>query len=273
MHYASDEAGLAWLNATGAGVSPPTSLSLSHDVALSASRLAGEWKSLNTGLQSGLRYGWQDGLPFIPETSPSREAMLSAKRVMDIALACALLLFFLPALILVAIAIKATSKGPVFFMQERVGLRNGTFRVYKFRTMYTDRQDETGVMQTVADDHRITPIGRLLRRISVDEVPQIINILKGEMSFVGPRPHVPGMLAAGVLYEELVPYYDLRHVVKPGLTGWAQANGFRGPTSDPAMARARVDHDITYIQNFSLWLDITIIVKTAWREFITGTGV
>lgn len=180
---------------------------------------------------------------------------------------------FAPVFIITALAIKLSSKGPVLFKQRRVGLGNNEFHVYKFRTMYVEGQDLSGVRQTMADDARITTVGRLLRRTSVDEVPQIINILKGEMSFVGPRPHVAGMLAGGLPYEELVPYYDLRHAMKPGLTGWAQANGLRGPTIDPIRARQRVDHDIAYIQNFSLWLDLVVIARTAWREFITGTGV
>lgn len=184
-----------------------------------------------------------------------------------------LLVVFAPVFLLTAAAIKATSKGPVLFKQRRVGFNNCDFFVYKFRTMYVERQDLSGVRQTLEDDPRITPIGRLLRRTSVDEVPQIINILRGEMSFVGPRPHVAGMLAGGMPYEQLVPYYSLRHAMKPGLTGWAQANGFRGPTIDPIRARQRVDHDIAYIQNFSLRLDMVIIARTAWREFVTGTGV
>ena len=184
-----------------------------------------------------------------------------------------LIVVFAPVFLLTALAIKSTSAGPVLFKQRRVGLDNRDFSVYKFRTMYVDRQDLSGVRQTLEDDPRITPIGRLLRRTSVDEVPQIINILMGDMSFVGPRPHVAGMLAGGLAYDELVPYYDLRHAMKPGLTGWAQANGFRGPTIDPVRARQRVDHDIAYIQNFSLRLDLIIIARTAWREFVTGTGV
>lgn len=192
---------------------------------------------------------------------------------MDVMMSLCLLVIFAPVFLLTAAAIKATSKGPVLFRQRRVGLNNCEFLVYKFRTMYVERQDLSGVRQTLEDDPRITPIGRLLRRTSVDEVPQILNILKGEMSFVGPRPHVAGMLAGGLPYEQLVPYYGLRHAMKPGLTGWAQANGFRGPTIDPVRARQRVDHDIAYIQNFSLRLDMIIIARTAWREFVTGTGV
>jgi lipopolysaccharide/colanic/teichoic acid biosynthesis glycosyltransferase len=223
--------------------------------------------------QSGLPLSWDAHLPAIPVSSKARSTALGVKRVVDVVLALLLIVLFSPVFLFAVLAIKLGSKGPALFQQDRVGFRNDAFRVYKFRTMYTDRQDLSGVQQTTAEDARITPIGRVLRKTSVDELPQIINILKGEMSFVGPRPHVAGMLAGGLPYEELVPYYDIRHLMKPGLTGWAQANGFRGPTIDPIGARARVDHDIAYIQNFSIRLDLVILVKTAWREFVTGTGI
>jgi len=240
-------------------------------VASSADLRAREFQHISS--QSGLQYSWDNALPVIPAVTVERLLMLQAKRIVDLAMAVLLMIVFAPVFLLTAIAIKATSAGPVLFKQRRVGLNNTEFFVYKFRTMYTDQQDISGVRQTLEDDPRITPIGRFLRRTSVDEVPQIINILKGDMSFVGPRPHVAGMLAGGLPYEQLVPYYELRHAMKPGLTGWAQANGFRGPTIDPIRARQRVDHDIAYIQNFSLRLDMIIIVQTAWREFVTGTGV
>jgi lipopolysaccharide/colanic/teichoic acid biosynthesis glycosyltransferase len=143
----------------------------------------------------------------------------------------------------------------------------------KFRTMYDDHADPTGQAQTRPDDERITPVGRLLRRTSIDELPQLINVITGDMSLVGPRPHVAGMLAAGIDYAELVPYYNLRHTMRPGLSGWAQANGLRGPTDSAEIARARIDHDIAYIQNFSIWLDLKIIWLTLVKEFVTGSGV
>lgn len=223
--------------------------------------------------QNGLPYLWEKDLPVTPEPSWPRLLSFGVKRSMDIMLAVLLILLFSPVFIVAALSVKLSSKGPVLFRQQRVGFMNREFSVYKFRTMYVGRQDPTGVQQTTEDDARITRVGKILRKTSVDELPQIINILRGEMSFVGPRPHVAGMLAGGLPYEELVPYYNLRHVMKPGLTGWAQANGFRGPTIDPVRARQRVDHDIAYIQNFSVWLDVLILMRTAWREFVTGTGV
>jgi lipopolysaccharide/colanic/teichoic acid biosynthesis glycosyltransferase len=234
---------------------------------------ASEARKLQADSQSGLPYFWHNNVPVLPQTTSGRRIALRFKRAMDLFMAVLSIVLFAPIFIVAAAAIKFTSKGPVFFKQERTGLLNEPFQVYKFRTMYVDRQDLTGVTQTTEEDPRITPVGKILRRTSIDEVPQIINILKGEMSFVGPRPHVPNMLAGGLPYEELVPYYHLRHAMKPGLTGWAQANGFRGPTIDPIRARQRVDHDIAYVQNFAIWLDVAIIAKTAWREFVTGTGV
>ncbi len=195
-----------------------------------------------------------------------------SKRAVDFTLALAGLFALLPLLLIVAFLIKATSPGPVFFRQQREGLNGKLFGVYKFRSMRTDLGDLSGVKQTVGDDPRVTPLGRFLRKTSIDELPQLINVLVGDMSLVGPRPHVPGMLAVGVPYRELVPYYDVRHRVRPGLTGWAQANGFRGPTTDLNLALGRVNHDIAYIQNWSLALDFNILALTVWREVTGGTG-
>jgi lipopolysaccharide/colanic/teichoic acid biosynthesis glycosyltransferase len=233
----------------------------------------GEHELLRSGPQNRLPYSWKDDCPVTPAPSASRQFSFAIKRSMDLILAFFLILMFSPVFVVAALSIKITSKGPILFRQQRVGFMNREFNVYKFRTMHVGSQDSTGVTQTTADDARITRVGKILRKTSVDELPQIINILKGEMSFVGPRPHVAGMLAGGLRYEELVPYYNLRHAMKPGLTGWAQANGLRGPTVDPVRARQRVDHDIAYIQNFSLGLDVVILMRTAWREFVTGTGV
>jgi len=247
--------------------------SLPVQLGLSSPSSARESALLLAGSQNGLPYAWQNNKPVIPIITTGRSTALQLKRAMDIILSLIAIVVLAPVFVMAAIAVKMTSDGPVFFRQQRVGLNNEPFSVYKFRTMFVDGQDTSGVRQTLVEDPRITPVGKFLRKTSIDEVPQIFNILRGEMSFVGPRPHVPDMLAGGLLYDELVPYYDLRHTMKPGLTGWAQANGFRGPTIDPIRARQRVDHDIAYVQNFTVWLDVVIIAKTAWREFITGTGV
>lgn len=201
-----------------------------------------------------------------------RPAHLAAKRLIDIVGAAFGLLLLSPLLIAVAAIIKLTSVGPVFFRQERTGLDNKPFQILKFRSMYTDRCDLSGVAQTVADDPRVTPIGRIIRKTNIDELPQLINVLWGDMSLVGPRPHVPGMLAAGVRYEELVLGYERRHAMRPGITGLAQANGLRGPTSEVEPSVMRVVRDIEYIRDFSVWLDIRILFRTVINEILRGKG-
>ncbi|MEQ1770203.1 MAG: sugar transferase, partial [Devosia sp.] len=193
--------------------------------------------------------------------------------LIDIAGATLVLIVIAPLLFATAIAIKLTSRGPVLFRQTRIGYRGRAFTIYKFRSMYADMCDEPGDIQAIAGDERVTPLGRFMRRTSIDELPQLFNVLIGNMSLVGPRPYVPGMLAAGRIYRLVVPYFDMRHSIKPGVTGWAQANGHRGPTDSVDMAIARVDHDIAYVQNFSIWLDLRIILATAWREVTGGSGV
>ena len=225
-------------------------------------------------LQGGLPLTMCDGRPMIPAMTPARRMQGVLKRLLlDIPLAGMALLVLSPMLLTIAVLIRLGSKGPALFSQERVGLKCKPFRMVKFRTMREDSCDSTGLAQVVANDDRVTPIGRFLRATSIDELPQLWNILVGDMSIIGPRPMVEGMQAAGVDYREAVPYYDFRHLVKPGLSGWAQANGLRGPTTDMASARERIDHDCAYVQNFSLLLDIKIIARTILREFLTGSGV
>ncbi|MHA6297971.1 sugar transferase [Devosia sp. CAU 1758] len=206
------------------------------------------------------------------EDTPVRSFNLTLKRVIDIVGAVAGLTLLAPLLIIVALVIKATSPGPVFFRQDREGLDGKSFQVLKFRSMRVDSCDISGIAQTVQNDARLTPVGRFIRKTSIDELPQLVNVLVGDMSLVGPRPHVPGMLAGGQAYRDLVPYYGDRLAMRPGITGWAQANGLRGPTHDNRLARERVDHDLAYIQNFSIWLDMNILVRTLVREFVTGSG-
>jgi lipopolysaccharide/colanic/teichoic acid biosynthesis glycosyltransferase len=196
----------------------------------------------------------------------------SLKRLFDVMVAGAALLFFAPLFAAIAIAIRATSPGPVLFTQYRYGYRNHRFRIYKFRTMHTHLADRSGVRQTTDGDPRVTAIGRLLRSTSLDELPQLINVIKGDMSLVGPRPHVPGMLAASLPYEHLVPYYFVRHVVRPGVTGLAQVSGYRGSTTEARSAIGRISCDLEYIEKWSLWLDVWIILRTVRREFLSGSG-
>lgn len=197
----------------------------------------------------------------------------AAKRALDIVGSAVLIFLLAPLLLGLAVAVRATSPGPALFRQKRYGRNEVLFTIYKFRTMHADRQDPTGVRQAVGGDDRITRLGAFLRRTSLDELPQLFNVLVGDMSLVGPRPHVPGMLAGGVLYEELVPNYFARHAVRPGLTGLAQISGCRGPTTDPVPARKRIEHDLAYIERMSLALDMKILWKTFVMEFITGSGV
>lgn len=222
----------------------------------------------------------QSGLPFhawggesTPSNEGSRTVQLAIKRLVDIALSLVGLLALSPFLLLVALAIMLSSPGPAIFSQTRLGLNGKPFKIYKFRTMKSSECDDTGVAQTVDGDTRVTALGRFLRGKSIDELPQLINVLKGDMSLVGPRPHVLGMFAGGIPYEDLVPYYTARLQVRPGITGWAQVNGFRGPTTDAQAAVARIHHDLAYVENFSLALDASILVKTVAVELVKGTGI
>jgi polysaccharide biosynthesis protein PslA len=200
----------------------------------------------------------------------ARCSLSAGKRAFDLVGSVLLLVLLLPGLLLIALAIKLTSRGPVLFRQPRHGLHGRPFGIYKFRTMFADRADPSGVDQTRRADPRVTPLGRFLRKSNLDEVPQLINVILGEMSLVGPRPHVPGMRAGGMLYEQLVPYYHERHKVRPGITGLAQVRGLRGGTDDPALAIARIGHDLQYIERWSLALDCRILIETVWTELITG---
>jgi polysaccharide biosynthesis protein PslA len=194
------------------------------------------------------------------------------KRIFDVVAASVALLFAAPILLAIAIAIKMTSPGPVLFFQYRYGYRNRRFKIYKFRSMRADAGDVKGVKQTVKGDARVTRIGKILRKTSLDEIPQLMNVIRGDMSLVGPRPHVPGQLAADLLYEDLVPYYFQRHTARPGITGLAQVSGCRGSTAEADPAISRIDYDLEYIERWSLRLDIMIILRTIRREFLSGSA-
>ncbi len=197
---------------------------------------------------------------------------LALKRAFDIfGAACALIVLF-PLLMTIALLIIIDDGGPIFFRQIRWGLKGNKITVYKFRSMRTDLCDPTGVKQTVKGDNRLTRIGAFLRKTNIDELPQLLNVIKGDMSLIGPRCHAINMRAAGMLYEELVPEYHYRHLMRPGITGLAQTRGWRGPTERPLEARARIASDIYYIRNFNLWLDVKILLGTLMSELRGGTG-
>jgi len=180
------------------------------------------------------------------------------KRCIDVLAAAPALILLLPLFAITAIAIKLDSPGPILFRQRRCGFNGKHFNIYKFRTMSV-LEDGSTVNQATQSDSRVTRVGKWLRRTSVDELPQLLNILSGSMSLVGPRPHA---LAHDNHFLKVVRNYAFRHHVKPGLTGWAQVNGYRGPTPTEAEIRNRVDCDLWYIDNWSLRLDFWIIVRT-----------
>lgn len=184
-----------------------------------------------------------------------------AKRTVDVVGSFMGIVLSSPIMLVCALAVKFTSKGPVIFKQERVGLHNKTFKIYKFRTMETQKPVAEQQGWTVKDDPRVTKIGKFLRRTSLDELPQLFNILVGEMSLVGPRPERPQFVDK---FKEEIPRYMIKHQVRPGLTGWAQINGYRGDTS----IRKRIEYDLYYIENWSMVLDIRIMFLTIFKGFI-----
>ena len=202
------------------------------------------------------------GLPIITlQGSPLYGWNLFLKRWFDVAGALVALGLTLPLMGLIAAIIKMTSSGPVLYRQRRVGLDGSSFEIIKFRTMVHNAESETGPVWAQSGDDRCTGIGKILRQTSFDELPQFWNVLKGEMSIVGPRPERPEFIQK---FREQFPQYNLRHKMKAGITGWAQVNGFRGNTS----WEKRLAHDMYYIEHWSLWLDIKIMLLTFWKGFI-----
>ena len=181
------------------------------------------------------------------------------KRVSDIVGSFLLIILFSPVMLAVALAVRFSSKGPVIYKQERVGLHNRNFVMYKFRSMKIERCDELHF--TTQNDDRTTRIGRFIRRCSLDELPQLFNVLKGDMSLVGPRPERPEFVEK---FREQIPRYMIKHQVRPGMTGWAQINGYRGNTS----IRKRIEYDLYYIENWTFWFDIVILFQTIFKGFV-----
>lgn len=203
------------------------------------------------------------GLPVInirhvPLTNTFYAAM---KRTMDIAGSLCAIILFSPVMLFSAIMIKITSPGPLIFKQERVGLHNHTFMMYKFRSMDVQAPEQEKSKWTVKNDPRVTNFGKFMRKTSIDELPQLFNVLKGEMSLVGPRPERPFFVEK---FKEEIPRYMIKHQVRPGMTGWAQVNGYRGNTS----IKKRIEYDLYYIENWTLGLDVKILFLTIFRGFI-----
>jgi Undecaprenyl-phosphate glucose phosphotransferase len=196
---------------------------------------------------------------------PGSENLWWVKRALDVVIAAVFLVSLLPLFVLVALAIKLDSKGPVFFLQQRLGQNNSVFRIFKFRSM-TVTEDGSDVVQATRDDKRVTRVGRILRAASIDELPQLINVLLGHMSLVGPRPHA---LVHDQAFEQQFDLFTRRRRVKPGITGWAQVNGFRGETRQPEDVRRRMEHDLFYIDHWSIWFDLEIIARTV---FVVAKG-
>jgi polysaccharide biosynthesis protein PslA len=204
---------------------------------------------------------------------PLDDVAALVKRIEDVVIAFSCLLFTLPLMLVIAVSIKLDSRGPVLFKQKRLGVHNLPFNLLKFRSMYVEHTDPLGQQLTRPGDPRITRIGRFLRMTSLDELPQLINVLKGDMSLVGPRPHPLAANAAGLSYARAISDYPIRHRVKPGITGWAQVNGWRGETTTLEQIRQRVEHDLYYIENWSLAFDLLILGRTVFAVLSRANAV
>ncbi len=203
-----------------------------------------------------------DGMPMIGlRESPHHGLNIVVKRAMDVVLSLIAILILSPVMALIAILIKWTSPGPVFYSQERCGLNGQTFKMLKFRSMRVDAEQKSGAVWAVKDDPRKTKLGAFLRKTSLDELPQFFNVLLGDMSIVGPRPERPVFISK---FVKTIPSYNARHAVKAGITGWAQVNGWRGNTS----LRKRIQYDLYYITHWTPWLDLRILVMTVWHGFV-----
>jgi len=206
------------------------------------------------------------GIPMLDISSSPMEGLnLVLKWLEDKLIGLLILLLILPLLVAIGLAVKLTSPGPILFRQKRHGWNGEEINILKFRSMYVHQEDASvSVTQATKGDPRITPLGRILRSTSLDELPQFFNVLQGTMSIVGPRPHA---VAHNLEYRERIPRYMLRHKVKPGITGWAQVNGFRGETDTLEKMESRIEADLYYIENWSIWLDLKIIFMTIFKGF------
>ena len=216
-------------------------------------------------LRSSYRMSFIGSLPVLSLWQrPIRDFDVLLKGVQDRVLAVLALVALSPIILLTAISIKLESKGDILFVQKRFGFNNLEIGIFKFRSMYVDQQDVSGAERTQKDDERVTRVGRIIRRLSIDELPQLINVLRGEMSLVGPRPHATQMMVGDKFYFDAVEGYAARHRVKPGITGLAQVRGLRGEIATIDRARKRVEYDTYYIDHWSPLLDLRIILETVF---------
>lgn len=206
------------------------------------------------------RYGGR--MTLVVCSGPMSIQQIVFKRAFDLAVAIPLIIFLAPLLVAVAIAIKLDSPGPVLFRQPRVGFRNRMFEMYKFRSMVATMSDPLGTHSTIRNDARVTAVGRFIRRTSIDELPQLFNVVMGSMSLVGPRPHATGSCAGPSLFWDIDDRYAHRHVLKPGITGLAQIRGYRGTAQQPDDLSRRLQADLEYINGWSMWRDLVILLKT-----------
>ena len=208
-------------------------------------------------------YSYIGNVPFLAVfDKPIADWDVVSKWLFDHIIGAMLLMLLAPVMAIVAVAIKLESKGPVLFKQKRHGFNNELIEIYKFRSMYVDKCDADAARLVTREDPRVTRVGRFIRRTSLDELPQLFNVLKGELSLVGPRPHALKAKAEDRLYQEVVEGYYARHKVKPGITGWAQINGWRGETDTSEKIQRRVEYDLYYIENWSILFDLYILAMT-----------
>ena len=235
---------------------------LATDIFLCCSdqRLHGEIASIH-------RFG--NGLALQAMARPIGGWQQIAKRCEDVAIASLVLVLTSPLMVFTAMAVMLDSPGPALFRQSRKGLNGREFKLWKFRSMFCEQADPHAARQTCRDDARVTRVGRFIRRWSIDELPQLFNVIEGSMSIVGPRPHALSTCAEGCKLDDVVEYYASRYRVKPGMTGWAQVNGLRGELDSVKKLQARVDSDLSYIERWSLWLDLKIMALTAREVFFT----
>ncbi|MEC7130428.1 MAG: undecaprenyl-phosphate glucose phosphotransferase, partial [SAR324 cluster bacterium] len=216
----------------------------------------GSFRTLHTDVESFA------GMPLVTLVqSPMTGWNQVLKRVLDLAGAILALILFSPLMLLIAFLVKITSPGPILYRQQRMGLDGKTFFTLKFRSMRQDAEKQTGAVWATENDTRRTTLGVYLRRFNLDELPQLFNVLNGEMSLVGPRPERPVLIEE---FKSKIPNYMLRHKVKAGITGWAQINGWRGNTS----LEKRIEHDLYYIERWSVWLDLKILLLTVFKGFV-----